>query len=264
MRKLLLFITIFCLGSSVYATNLSSQAVQVTFRLNAIAGNPNLWLLIKNLDDGSVTPYMIPITSPQMYKLFKTNGSQYQIMALKIQYEGGSVSPCQLTKNIIDNKATRIFLYGSLGPKLPPPECTVAYLNALPLADVKSEMAAQQSSNAKKTNQTDGSKKEPGGKFAEYIKYLKALVTCKAGKFTANVNDQEVTYEINEKSEKQETCDVSINIKGVSKKPIECKFSDDDVALLTSKDQIEMYQSGNIDVEKDSDVAKMMQKKCKA
>jgi hypothetical protein len=254
------------LGSTLLASNAlasveSSQAIQSTVRLTQLQGQPTMWMLIKNMHNGSVFPVSYPINKKNMYQIVKTGSPFYQIVDLNIQFQDGrTIHPCTISSQVIANQATRILLLGSLGQHLPNPECHMSYVNALPLAEAKTPpMVQSTNTTAPQITAPSSSKattKSSDNPYAAMASYLQDLRLCGKQSYQLTIGSSPLT--INVAGKEGDVC--KVEIKG--KANANCRFTTTDIDTLASDQQIKMYQSGKIDSTPNVGVTAIMQKRC--
>lgn len=266
MKKILLLLTTLLLSVNCFADEPATQAIQLVVQLQELSGNPTYWMVVQNVDTGEVTPFMYPLNQANDEHLFETTGSNYKILALQIQSQTGVSTPCQLDQKIVENEATRVIISGSL-TQTAQLSCNYSYVPALPLNQVTAQekpstpVQALAPVEQAAASDTVAPNVNPNNEYGTIINYLEGLKSCKASTYNADINKQNITYNI--KGQTTNGCMVDINIKGVTKEPVICHFSKKDVALLTSDKQIGMYQSGKINLDANSVVTKVMSEACK-
>jgi hypothetical protein len=262
MKYLVGFVLLFCTGSS-WAAYSSAQTIEVTMRLTQKEASPLFWLLVRNEDTGTTTPFMLTITDLNQYAYFKVDGDNYSLQKAEIQQGGQSIPLCDIDPDeIISGNSLRLDITGSLTEKKPHLACHESYTPSSSVIDLRGYQDTAGSSSSVAATKTDGkagATTDGKKKYAGLIRYLHGLSSCKVGNYPVEVNGKTIVYTI--KGEVVRHCDVVIRVKGKSA-PIRCRFDKRSVDYLTSKEQIASYETGKLSAGSKSRVTEIMNRSC--
>ena len=251
MKKLLLILTLTCAGVLLTNTGFAKQTVQVYVQLPSESPSAALLLVIYDIDKGKKSPYFMPLTPGQTLQTFQVEGNHFQIIEWTIQAPNLTFTPCAPT-SIIDNHSLIVNIMGKIAANglhcASREVAVIPQLTTAPTpvasAPISSETAVIDPKAGKKT-------------IAEYLTALSKQ--CQKGQFNAAFDSQTVTYKI--LGMKDGKCDVTIGTNKLP--PMQCHFTQNDIALLASPAAIESYSNGTAEYSENSLDARIMKARCK-
>lgn len=246
--------------TSLFATNtFASQTIQIETAFTTIEKHPIISFIVNDEDAGTVLPYLLNISQKTSFQEIRLSGNHYKIMGFTIQYNGGSYTNfCDLGQQI-DNQATMIKIYGSIGENNQAPECSVNYTAIIPVQHVTATAQENTKTNSKTAaTKTNAETKTQQG-YKEVGRYLSALKNnCKVSRYAANIDNKTVMYDI--RGANNAVCEVDIGV--ANGQPIRCLLSPEDIAVIASDDQITALNNGKPSTSKVA--TNVMAKRCHA
>ena len=125
----LLVITFF---HNVQAEPPPGQVLQINTDFSSIQGKPSWILIIRDLQNGQVIPYIFDLSSNQNYWLAFTYGRSYRITSSQMKFGENKVinNFCGLESGILSGVSMTIYLHGKLTPNSKTSECHVSRYNS--------------------------------------------------------------------------------------------------------------------------------------
>lgn len=111
---------------------LARPVIQIESQLTAIQDNPTWLILLSNVDDGSIIPWMHEFSSSKSYWLVFPEGRDYRIVASELRFAHNTVFSnfCNLQDGILSNQSMQVFLRGKLNPAGDALDCRVTSWNS--------------------------------------------------------------------------------------------------------------------------------------
>lgn len=98
----------------------------------------NLWIQIRNVDNGSVRPLMVRLNDKYESRVLSTTAVNYRIEQVWLQFDNGVIArPCQYDQGIISKKGVSVTFMGDLSPGNV--RCKVRTYAAMPIGQLRPE-----------------------------------------------------------------------------------------------------------------------------
>ena len=106
---------------------LARPVIQVQGQLTGIEDSPTWLILLSNVDDGSIIPWMHDFGQGRSDWLVFPEGHDYRIVASELRFAHNTVFPnfCSLQDGILSDRSVQIFLRGKLSPAMDSFNCHV-------------------------------------------------------------------------------------------------------------------------------------------
>jgi len=100
------------------AYNPLGQTIQIHTALSSIVGRPSWLIIIRDINNGQVLPYLFDITDRDNVRVFFTFGQAYQITASHLQFNDHTLLSnfCGLNGSLFINHSLFITIKGKLTP----------------------------------------------------------------------------------------------------------------------------------------------------
>ncbi len=123
----------FCLTMLIPLTSFAycnkyAPASLYSSQLTAVKGKPTILLIVKNLDNNTIQPYMFHISCARPFAMFNFHAHQYKILEARLQTNFGTIKRfCRIARGIVTDKNLQIRLRGTLDKSIYHMVCTSHY-----------------------------------------------------------------------------------------------------------------------------------------
>jgi hypothetical protein len=117
MQKRMLILLLLCLGTSyAWANGFMGQNLQINTHFRNILGKPTWLLILRDIDNNQVLPYIYDIEEKNNFWIAFTYGHTYQVTASTIRFLSGAefANFCNLEHNIFHDQSMFVTVSGDL------------------------------------------------------------------------------------------------------------------------------------------------------
>jgi len=236
--------------SLLFRFAIAGQSIQIHAELPMNSPAAEFLLLIQDNDFGTKTAVNMLLRAGQNLQTFSVRGEHYQVIPLSLTAGDMRLTPCAPSA-LISGRSLIMTMNGNIASE--GLHCVYRETASLP----------QLYTPALKTS--TGVAKQVAAQSADLgysgvVNYLTQLSRgCEVGTFRSTVAKQLVTYSI--LGMKEGICQVSISTDP-SKKPLNCLFRSDDIALIAAPSRIRDAEQGQLNYSDSDLVTRIMKARC--
>lgn len=263
--------TSFLLASALGLSSLAyAERITVITNFSTLKDQPQLMIISHGLDNNAVVvPYVLHLNQPLQGFTLPTRAHVYKITELAIQYPDKTFKPCHLNGKPIIQKDTHILLSGDLSENHDA-SCSISYsISLAERTSLKPAVAAATSKGAPTPEAAAASTPGAPPLSVHYsnpgmVRYLTQLKNCTPGFVNASnpITHNPVIYHITGK-ELDGHCHVTMQMP-VEQQTLNCTFSPEQAGTISSAKYINMFNTGNLQMDPDDAASKIYAKQCQA
>jgi len=105
-------------GLLIMGITTARPLIQIEGQLKEIKANPSWFILLRNVDTGSIVPWMLDLQGPFVHWSVFPEGHDYQIIASEMRFNDNTVlhNVCDIEDGIVSGRSLQITLKGQLTP----------------------------------------------------------------------------------------------------------------------------------------------------